>query len=184
MHSDGARPVGDLDGVEVAYGLLVGSLSGISDADARAPSQLPGWSRGHVLSHLARNADGQARMVVGAVHDEVVEQYPGGDEQRAADIESGAHRPVTELLVDVDASQQALVDAWRQMPDGAWDRMTRARAGDRPVRDGVLSRWREILVHLVDLDVGFEPAQLPVEYVARDREWLVARRGTWTDLPR
>jgi maleylpyruvate isomerase len=118
------------------------------------------------------------------VHDEVVEQYPGGDEQRAADIEGGAHRPVTELLVDVDASQQALVDAWSQMPDGAWDRMTHARAGDRPVRDGVLSRWREILVHLVDLDVGFEPAQLPVEYVVRDREWLAARRGTWADLPR
>jgi len=30
---------------------------GLSDDDTRAPSELPGWSRGHTLSHIARNAD-------------------------------------------------------------------------------------------------------------------------------
>jgi maleylpyruvate isomerase len=184
MEREGARPVDDLDGVEVAYGLLVGSLSGIGDADARAPSHLPGWSRGHVLSHLARNAEGQTRMVTGVRRDEVMEQYPGGDDQRTADIEAGSSRPVAELLIDVYETQQALFDAWSQVPDGAWDRMTRARAGVRPVRDGVLSRWREILVHLVDLDVGYEPSQLPADYLLRDHDWLAEHRGTWTDLLR
>jgi maleylpyruvate isomerase len=31
------------------------------EADVRAPSLLPGWTRGHVLSHIARNADGITR---------------------------------------------------------------------------------------------------------------------------
>ena len=35
-----------------------------SDADVRAPSLLPGWSRGHVLTHIARNADGIAVTLV------------------------------------------------------------------------------------------------------------------------
>jgi hypothetical protein len=29
---------------------------GLSDDDTRAPSELPGWSRGHTLSHIARIA--------------------------------------------------------------------------------------------------------------------------------
>ena len=185
MDTDGARPIDDLSGVEVAYGLLVGSLSGISDADAREPSRLPGWSRGHVLSHLARNADSQTRMVEGALRNDVLDQYPGGDEERAADIEAGAHRPVEALLVDLYASQQRLFDAWAQVPDDAWDRLTNARAGARPVRNGVQSRWREILVHLVDLDVGFGPDQLPANYLKRDADWLLEHRtqATWPDAP-
>jgi len=34
-----------------------------TDADVRAPSLLPGWTRGHVLSHIARNADGITRTL-------------------------------------------------------------------------------------------------------------------------
>ena len=44
---------------------------------ARA-SRLPGWSRGHLLSHLARNADGVRGMVEGAIVGEEREQYPHG----------------------------------------------------------------------------------------------------------
>nr|WP_254126579.1 maleylpyruvate isomerase N-terminal domain-containing protein [Amycolatopsis sp. CA-230715] len=34
------------------------SVRRLGDADVRAPSALPGWSRAHVLAHLARHADG------------------------------------------------------------------------------------------------------------------------------
>jgi maleylpyruvate isomerase len=171
--------------VDAAFALLVGATAGMTDADARGQSLLPGWTRGHVLTHIARNADGQARMVEGALHDLVVEQYAGGNAQRTADIESGARRPVDALRVDVLESQRALVAAWSRVPDGAWDRLTHARVGVRPVRDGVLSRWREILVHLVDLDVGVAPSALPPEYVARDEGWLAEfrTRATWPDTP-
>jgi hypothetical protein len=37
---------------------LVDGIGRLTDADARGPSLLPGWTRGHVLTHLARNADG------------------------------------------------------------------------------------------------------------------------------
>lgn len=37
---------------------LLGTAAGLTDSQAREPSLLPCWSRGHVLSHLARNADG------------------------------------------------------------------------------------------------------------------------------
>ncbi len=179
----GARPAVELVGVNDAFTLLTDRVAGLSDPDARGATLLPGWTRGHLLTHLARNADGQRRMVEGVLRDEVVEQYPGGDGQRAADIEAGADRPIGELLVDLHESQAALVDAWSRVPDGAWGRLTAARAGDRPVRQGVMSRWRELLVHLVDLDVGIGPADLPPDYLARDAGWLAQHRATdtWAD---
>ncbi len=177
--SEGARPVDDLAHVDAAFARLADSVTGMTEGDARGGCRLPGWTRGHVLTHLARNADGQRRMVDGVLRDEVVDQYPGGDQQRRDDIEAGAHRPVAELLADVVDSQRALVDAWSRIPDGSWDRLTRARAGVRPVRDGVMSRWREILVHLVDLDVGVTPDQLPADYLGRDAAWLAEFRPDW-----
>ena len=183
MTSDGTRPVADLAGVDRAFVLLSDTIAGMTEDEARGATRLPGWTRGHVLTHLARNADGQARMVEGVLRDEVVEQYPGGDGQRTADIEAGASRPVAELLADVRVSQEGLVLAWSRVADDHWDRLTQARAGIRPVRDGVLSRWRELLVHLVDLDVGMTPAGLPEDYLRRDEAWLAEHRtrAAWPD---
>jgi maleylpyruvate isomerase len=179
MAGDGLRPTGDLDAVDRAFVLVAGAVEGLTDADARAASRLPGWSRGHVLTHLARNADGQRRMVEGALRDAVLDQYPGGDEQRAADIEAGAHRPAAALVTDLHESQRALVHAWSLVPHDAWNRLTRARAGVRPLRDGVLSRWRELMVHGVDLEMGLVPESLPGDYLARDAAWLRDHRPSW-----
>uniref|UniRef100_UPI00262ED002 maleylpyruvate isomerase N-terminal domain-containing protein n=1 Tax=Trebonia sp. TaxID=2767075 RepID=UPI00262ED002 len=76
------------------------SASRMTDDDCSAPSLLPGWSRGHVLAHWARNADGQTRMLLAAQRGEVTAQYPGGDAQREADIEAGASRPARLILQD------------------------------------------------------------------------------------
>jgi len=83
------------------------SASRMTDDSCRAPSLLPGWSRGHVLAHWARNADGQTRMLQAAMSGEVAAQYPGGDAERAADIEIGAdrspHRAAPHLEVSMGA---------------------------------------------------------------------------------
>ena len=68
-------------------------------AVARAPSLLPGWSRGHVITHLARNADGLGRLLDWGATGVPQAQYPSQD-ARDADIESGAGRPAAALLAD------------------------------------------------------------------------------------
>lgn len=79
-----------------------------TDADVRAPSMLPGWTRGHVLTHIARNADSIARTLSGALRGEIVARYPHGPDGRNADIEAGAGRGVTELIADVRDSADRL----------------------------------------------------------------------------
>jgi maleylpyruvate isomerase len=159
-------------------------VAALTDDEARGPSRLPGWSRGHVLTHLARNADGIRNMVEGASLDEERDMYPGGADRRAADIDAGADRPASELVADFTRASAALDAAWQQMPDDAWDRLGVTIAyGPTKVRTMVWGRRRELLVHLVDLDLGVRPADLPDDFLTGDAEWLRDNRGadTWPD---
>lgn len=45
--------------------LLRDTISVTDDQWRGGPSRLPGWSRGHVATHLARNADAFTRLVNG-----------------------------------------------------------------------------------------------------------------------
>ena len=48
--------------VTTATQRLLGDTISVSDADWNAPSRLPEWTRGHVATHLARQADGLTRL--------------------------------------------------------------------------------------------------------------------------
>lgn len=142
------------------------SASEMTDDDCRAPSLLPGWSRGHVLAHWARNADGQTRMLLAAMRGETAAQYPGGDAQREADIQAGAARPAQLILQDARDAIDRVEDTWRRMPAEAWSRPTAARIGQRPAWKSVWARWRETEIHHVDLDTGYTHDRWPPEFVS------------------
>jgi maleylpyruvate isomerase len=161
-----ARPSGELAHVHRATQRVLETVRHLSDAEARAPTRLPGWTRGHVLTHLARNADAQRRLLASARTGEPVEQYPGGEAGRAAEIEAGAHRPAAELVEDLREAAAALASGWEALPEHAWDRETVTLHGRRPVKDGVLARWREVEVHHADLGLGVTPADWTAEFVA------------------
>jgi maleylpyruvate isomerase len=97
-----------IEGAHATHGRLMTSLERLDDDQVAAPSLLPGWTRGHLLTHIARNADSHVRVLTAARRGEVVEQYPGGKAGRAADIESGATRSVGELVADVETSARRL----------------------------------------------------------------------------
>jgi maleylpyruvate isomerase len=145
-----------IDGCRAADARLMVTLSALTDATARQPSLLPGWTVGHLLTHLARNADSHVRRIEGALRDEVVDQYPGGQESRAADIEAGAGRPAVSLVADVRDSAAALDTAWESLPDAAWSRFGRAVSGNLTSMEAlVFRRWREVEIHHADLGLGF-----------------------------
>jgi maleylpyruvate isomerase len=161
-------PLDWIHGCLSAQAALQADLEGLDDATARAPSLLPGWTVGHLLTHLARNGDSVVWRLEGAACGELRDQYPGGLERRRADIESGAARPAAELVADVRASSAAVARVVAELPEAAWDAPSRTSRGVvEPSRDAVFSRWREVVVHHGDL--GFRPVPLPAELV---NEWL------------
>jgi maleylpyruvate isomerase len=148
-------------GCQASHRRLSGTLGSLTDDAARAPSRLPGWTVGHVLTHLARNADSHARILEAAGRGEAVEQYAGGYEQRTADIEAGAGRPAVDLVDDVRRAATALEKAWV-----AWDGHGLSGGEEWPCRRLPFLRWREVEIHHVDLGLGYEAADWPADYLA------------------
>jgi maleylpyruvate isomerase len=150
-----------------------------TDADMRVPSLLPGWTRGHVLTHLARNADSYSRTVSGALRGEILQRYPDGPEGRNADIEAGARRGATELLADLRESADRLDRLFTAVGDaGAWDAPSQ---DERPVHAWVPARWREVEVHRVDLGGSYGAADWPPAFVSYLVPKLAERVGERSD---
>ena len=165
-----------------AEGRLFATVRAFGDADVRAPSLLPGWTVGHLLTHLARNADSHTRRTVASVEGILVDQYPGGAAERAADIDAGAVRPATEILEDVALSSARMLEAWSGAPDHAWAGVTRDLSGvERTLAELPGRRWLEVEVHLVDLGTGPIPQDWSDDFVTSRLTEL--RAGAGARLP-
>jgi maleylpyruvate isomerase len=173
----------DRAGCRRADRLLLAGLDGLTDADARRPSLLPDWTVGHVLTHLARNAEANVWMAEGVLAGEVRLMYPGGAEQRAGDIEAGAGRPAAELVADVRVTGAAVHAAWDRLTPEQWatgSAMT--RGGEMPAARLPRTRWREVLVHHADLGLGFTPDDWPLDYVRTEAPDLLRRLAAEPEL--
>jgi maleylpyruvate isomerase len=142
----------------------LGAMTGGPGANPAEPSVLPGWTRGHVLTHIARNADSFVRVLHAAERGEVVTQYEGGVEGRNADIEAGAARDWEALVEDVRSSAERL-DAVFANQDN-WDlAMVNASGEEVPHGDIPFRRLREVLIHHADLgDPDYTPENWPDDY--------------------
>ena len=165
-----------------AHTALLADLEGLTDEQARQPCALPAWSVGHLLTHLARNADSVVRRLEGARSGAVLDQYVGGSEGRAAAIEAGAGRAAAELVADVRVSSAAVQEVVASLPDAAWDARSRTVRGvEEDARAVVFSRWREVAVHRGDLGLTTGQVPLPAALV---EAWLpveLAALGQRTD---
>jgi maleylpyruvate isomerase len=178
----------DLAGAAKAHDVVIAALQDLTDEQARQPSLLPGWSVGHVVTHIARNAEGHVRMLEAASRGEVGTMYPGGLDQRTRDIEAGAGRPAAELAADVTASTAQIEAVWAELPDKAWAGRGLTIAGESVMSDLVFIRWREVTVHHADLGLGYSWLDWDAEYVRLELArltmlWASRKPMGMTDLP-
>lgn len=130
---------------------------GLDDAAVREPTDLPGWTRGHVVTHLAELAAALARQARYALDGRVVEVYDGGRPARDVAIERGARRSALELS---DALQDSLTDleqTWAELAPDDWRLRCTFRDGDLLATQ--LCWWREVHIHYADLGIGYAPQQ-------------------------
>ncbi|WP_051825796.1 maleylpyruvate isomerase family mycothiol-dependent enzyme [Kitasatospora aureofaciens] len=146
------------------------------------PSALPGWTRGHVLAHLARNADSLVNLLTGTRTRTDIPQY-ASEEEREQGIQDGAGRPLEEQLADLRESHERFLAAVALMNDEDWAAEVRHRSGAVfPACDLVWKRLGELEYHLVDLDGGYSPARWPEPFAVAEFHSL-ALRLHGTDLP-
>ncbi len=163
---------------------LLTTARAMTDSEARAPSALPGWTRGHVLTHLARNADGLVNLITWASTGVEHEMYPGGRERRDADIEAGSGRPIAELLADLESSAARFLDAVAALPAAGLDRPVRTGSGAEMLGRAIpWGRIREVEIHHVDLGLDYSPAHWPLAFVERTLDELSDFFRTKREVP-
>ncbi|MEU7012985.1 maleylpyruvate isomerase family mycothiol-dependent enzyme [Streptomyces sp. NPDC046385] len=164
--------VRDLTSVREATDRLLDTAASWDNAALAEPSRLPGWSRGHVLAHLARNADALVNVLRG------LPMYEDGA-TRDADIERDAGRPLDVQLADLRATAERFQAVCEE--PAAWDRTVELRNGVTDSASRVpFRRWVEVALHHVDLDAGYELADLPEEFQLREIDFLADR---WSGRP-
>jgi maleylpyruvate isomerase len=116
---------------------------------------LPGWSVGHVLTHLARNADAYTNLLTWARTGVETPAY-ASPAARESDIEAGSGRPVDEQIEDVRTAHERFADAAAAMPAEAWT--FHLPSTGLPAAAVPWARLREVEVHHVDLGLAYTPA--------------------------
>ncbi|GAA1885027.1 maleylpyruvate isomerase family mycothiol-dependent enzyme [Streptantibioticus ferralitis] len=168
-------PVSDAAAVREATQQLVEAVSALDPPAVAEPSLLAGWSRGHVLTHLARNADAMVNLLTWARTGEETPMYVS-DEAREKDIENGASRPLPDQLDDLRQSAERFTQAVDAMPPQAWAAQVRTRHGGVvPAAELPAKRLAEIHLHHVDLGIGRSCADLPADFAARELAVIIDR---------
>lgn len=146
---------------------LLDTVGAMSEEQLRADSLLPGWSRGHVLTHVARQADAMRNLLTWARTGIPSPAYESV-ESRNADIEAGSGRSAAALIADLRASAAGFAEAVAVMPDDAWKSDVEIWGNQIPVTQVLARRLGEVELHHVDLGLDYGPADWSADFDAMD----------------
>lgn len=165
----GPGPAADLDGVRRATDRLLDTLDTLDDDAVAQPSLLPGWTRGHVLAHLARNADALVNALAGR-------PMYASEQARDADIERDAARPAAVHRDDVRDSAARFDAAAARLSGEQWRAPLTLRGGvTLPAEALPFRRWAEAELHHLDLGTGHTIADLPGAFLDRALDHFARR---------
>jgi maleylpyruvate isomerase len=145
--------------------LLARAVNALPDDALRAPSALPGWTRAHVVAHVARNAEALTRLATWARTGVETPMYPSR-EHRAAEIDSSAQAPAEVLRDELATTAEALDAALAALDETTWQAQVRSALG-RPIPAAEIPwmRVREVWLHAVDLDAGVSVTDIAPDVV-------------------
>ncbi|MFI5618346.1 maleylpyruvate isomerase family mycothiol-dependent enzyme [Streptomyces sp. NPDC051567] len=167
--------VHDLRSVREATARLLSAVAELDNAALAGESHLPGWTRGHILAHVARNADALVEVFEGRP------MYVSAT-SREADIARDAGRTLEEHLADLRDSGARFLAATESAQD--WSRPVELRNGVTDRAANVpFRRLIEIELHHVDLDIGYGLTDLSDEFTARETAFLADRWSGRADVP-
>ncbi|NJQ16514.1 maleylpyruvate isomerase family mycothiol-dependent enzyme [Streptomyces bohaiensis] len=166
--------------IRAAHGRLRTAVAGLTEQEAREAIHLPGWTRAHVLIHLADLSQAFARQARYAVKGETVEVYDGGRPTRDRRIEELHGRPLPWLRDQVEEGLTALEDAWQPLGPDGWELPCSYR--NSPLFATQLAWWRETELHAVDLTVGHTPDAWSTALSSHVVAFLTARLPQGTTL--
>jgi maleylpyruvate isomerase len=168
----------DLAALEASSTALIRTVDAFGAEELAAPSLLPGWSRGHVVAHLALNGEALAGVLEAVRRGEEVAMY-ASDEQRDTDIEELAGSQQADLLDRLLAATTRFVSALEAMGEDDWGGgFARTPGAEQvPVATVPAMRRRELEIHHADLGAVYGPGDWPQDFVVELLDVLVVDRA-------
>jgi maleylpyruvate isomerase len=153
-----------LSQIDGATDRLLTTVTGLADEQVHEPSLLPGWSRGHVLTHIARAAEAHRNLLESVRSGAEIPAY-ASQEARDLAIEEGARRSIALQVADIKRTGAAFQAVVETIPDHSWtNSVTILHLAPFPARQVVLRKLVEIELHHVDLNLGYRPSDWPVGF--------------------
>jgi maleylpyruvate isomerase len=149
---------------------LLGDTISMTESQWHEPSLLPGWTRAHVVTHLARNADAMGWTALNTRDGFRRTDTPAS---RFLRLERGADRPGLRLQIDLDTSAGALARSWNAVTD--WSRPVRMLGGTYPLSTLTVARLHEVCIHHLDLDLGTTADDIEPEAGVWLLRWVLHR---------
>ncbi len=165
-----------LPDLEDATQRLVRRVDELPDGSYAKASLLPGWTRAHVVAHLALNGEALRDVLQGVAERNPVAMY-ASPEKRDTDIEELAAADHADLRERMLAVLTTFQDAMVALPQSAWDgRFERTPGGEELPLDALpLMRVREIEIHHADLGAGYTADQWPTKFAEVVVDGMVKR---------
>lgn len=163
----------------VAHGTHVcrDAIASLDEASFAQTCLLPGWTRKHLVAHLAANGDAVRNLATWAATGVPTPMY-SSPAQRSSDIEAGSQYAGSALTAWFDRSAQGLQEAWDGLSASAWQApVVTAQGRTVPASETPWMRAREVLVHAVDLGTGVTFADLPSDFLEALGDDITTKRG-------
>ena len=149
--TDSTAAIAAVDEATARLVAAVDAIRGSGPGAFAAPSLLPDWTIGHVVSHLARNADGFRNVLDGLAVGELRTPYPSPG-ARVADIEAGAQRETATIAADFAVAVRQLADRLAATPVETWSATVDLGRGGPTTADVIMAaRLGEVELHHHDL---------------------------------
>ena len=173
----------DLNRLTRETDMLLATVDSLTDEEFAAPSKCEGWTRAHVVAHLALGADAMGNMITWGTTGVETPPYVSWD-ARNADIENLAKKSPADIKAALRTAIKNFADKAATLKDGlkAETVKTAGGAGVTPYAVPAL-RISEVIIHHADLDTVWGLGEADMDALEDTLEIVVERVSAKEDFP-
>ena len=146
----------DIGRMQRESGMVMATVASLADFELGKPSKCKGWTRAHVIAHLARGADAMTNLATWAVTGQETPAYESR-EKRDADIEAATKLSAAELAADLERANARLLEAFQTLKEGVQvETLPTLFSGEINALSLPARRTTELIIHHDDLGTTWE----------------------------
>ncbi len=173
----------DLNRLTRETDMLLATVDSLTDEEFAAPSKCEGWTRAHVVAHLALGADAMGNMITWGTTGVETPPYVSWD-ARNADIENLAKKSPAEIKAALRTAIKNFADKAETLKDGLKAETVKTAGGVSITPYAVPAlRISEVIIHHADLDTVWGLGEADMDALEDTLEIVVERVSANEDFP-